>query len=286
MICPNCGASLPDTATLCYICRFKFSDELPESEKNTSELKRIESPISSASKTDKPQDRPVTGPNPELFSNVQSKGMSQSTNTSPKGNKQHDISGKGLLSAFGCVILAFAVMVYFSGSNDKKEEKNNAQTSAPEQETVQETAKEPANELDEYAYSLDGKKIEIYSYNGDQNRITIHPTYTVNGVSYKTNLSDFQLGMYSPKEIVFEEGIEEIPFAAFNGCSVTSVYYPKSVKLVYDLSLAYLDPPENGKTQIYYAGTEDEWNKVFTKYERKKIKDAESPEEKGESAAV
>lgn len=42
MVCPNCGAQLPDTATMCYSCRMKFNKSLPATERHTNELKPTE----------------------------------------------------------------------------------------------------------------------------------------------------------------------------------------------------------------------------------------------------
>ena len=65
-----------------------------------------------------------------------------------------------------------------------------------------------------------------------------------------------------------------------------SVFFPKSLKKIYDNTLSYLHP-DNGKIKIYYAGTKKQWKKIFKKYKRKTVKEAwnssDDPEEKGKA---
>ena len=46
------------------------------------------------------------------------------------------------------------------------------------------------------------------------------------------------------------------------------------MKCVYDTSLRYLHPEEESKIQIYYEGTGEEWNQIFSTYERQSVKEA------------
>lgn len=57
---------------------------------------------------------------------------------------------------------------------------------------------------------------------------------------------------------------------------VRSVYFPKTMTVMYDYTLSYFHPDEGEKIQLYYGGTEEEWNNIFTHYTTMQEKDSTS----------
>lgn len=144
------------------------------------------------------------------------------------------------------------------------------------------------NPIGDFSYKTKGKKVILKSYKGTDTKLEIKTSYKINGKNYKADISDFQVGIgnNSVKSVIFAEGFKKINNATFNSCDVQSVFFPKSLKKIYDNTLSYLHP-DNGKIKIYYAGTKKQWKKIFKKYKRKTVKEAwnssDNPEEKGKA---
>ena len=156
MICPNCGAPLPDTATMCYVCKFQFKDKLPDSESNTSKLGRIQFDGSDTKSEIKEPIRqhPLAyqkqqeAARKQAYSN-QSTQRFVATQTKKNGNS---ITLKGCFSAFIVVILVFAALVYFErGKKDDNSDSSSDsyKTSSDDTLNIQEAStkeQEPATE--------------------------------------------------------------------------------------------------------------------------------------------
>ncbi len=144
--------------------------------------------------------------------------------------------------------------------------------------------------ISDFDYELSEGNLKITEYNGKSEVLEIKSSYEIDDSVYKTDLSEFQIGIGNSKvaSVILEDGIEEINDAAFNSCDVKNVFFPKSMRLVYDNTLSYLHPDEGEKIRIYYAGTKDEWDEIFTEYERKTVKEAwessDNPDEKASAA--
>lgn len=143
-------------------------------------------------------------------------------------------------------------------------------------------------DIGDFEYEIQNNKIVLDSYEGKDDIIEIAASYVVDGIEYAVDMSEFQVGIGNDdiKTVILDEGITEVYDAIFNSSDVEVVFFPKSMEIVFDKTLSYLHPEEDDEyIQIYYAGTEDEWNKIFTKYERTEVGDAESAEEVGASLA-
>lgn len=124
----------------------------------------------------------------------------------------------------------------------------------------------PEIEIDNFEYTLENNVIKLNRYKGDSDAIEINPRYEIGGTYFETDIMDFQISSDSVHTIVFNEGIVDMNESIFNGCKVEQIYFPKSLKIMYDHTLAYLHPEEGTKIKIYYAGTHEEWNNIFTEY--------------------
>ena len=108
MVCPNCGAPLPDTAKMCYICKFQFDQSLPESEKNTSELKWIPTPLAVA------KQNAANTNGASMYQNSNANNTTQRFISSPLNRKQISISC--YLGLAGALIVALSVFAPFVGA--------------------------------------------------------------------------------------------------------------------------------------------------------------------------
>lgn len=141
------------------------------------------------------------------------------------------------------------------------------------------------NNISEFETETTDGQIKLLKYIGNDEVLTIYPTYEIGGQTYNTDLSNFMVHSKDVKCIIFEEGIEEIQTATFNSVNVEKIFFPKSMTTVYDYTLAYLHPDDGEQIEIYYAGTQDDWNNIFKHYERTKAEDTEPGEEMGKAIA-
>lgn len=106
-----------------------------------------------------------------------------------------------------------------------------------------ETVKLPANLKTFGGFTFDGTKIK-------EVRIP-------SGVTY---FGPYTFECYGLEKVYFEEGLESINDYnwGFSNSSIKEVYFPKSLKIIGMFMFGYA----NNITDIYYAGTEDDWKKV------------------------
>lgn len=134
---------------------------------------------------------------------------------------------------------------------------------------------EPAG-IEDFDYELSEDKVLLKKYIGNCETVIIPYFYNVDGSDYLTDLTHFQIGIGNrdAKTVIICEGIADVFDAMFNSCNVDTVYFPKSMNVVYDKTLSYLHPKGEDKIKIYYGGTREEWENIFTKYQGKDIESA------------
>lgn len=173
-----------------------------------------------------------------------------------------------------CFILVLIILFFnMTGSNDKKH------TSASSEKNLEVNIKP-----DDFSYSIDPDTINLETYNGDSDILEIKSSYEITGSVYNTNLSEFQISNHKVTTLILDEGITETKTSIFNGSDVEKIFFPQSMSMVYDYTLSYLHPKDENKVQIYYAGTEEEWNNIFTEYTSMGEKDS-TAEAVGQAAA-
>lgn len=122
-------------------------------------------------------------------------------------------------------------------------------------------------QIEDFKYSIDNSgNLSLEEYSGKNSTLKIESSYDVNGTTYPvTNLNNFQIGIGNRTidTFIISSGITEINNSIFNSCKVNKIYFPKSLSIIYDDTLAYLS---EDKIDIYYEGTEDDWNNIFTEY--------------------
>lgn len=142
--------------------------------------------------------------------------------------------------------------------------------------------------IEDFSYEVQGDVVSLGRYNGSENIIEIRPTYVIDGVEYRTDISNFYASGNSVGTIIIDEGFSEVNTAIFNSSDVHTVFFPRSMTNIYDYTLAYMHTSDGNLNKIYYAGTQDEWNAIFRRYERTKVEDAwagKDPEQIGHSIA-
>ena len=192
-----------------------------------------------------------------------------------------------------CLILTMTVFK----SDDDKESGTDAKTVTEVSTTTDENSdkKEPVkgvevtkegDPIDDFFYELSDDTVKLESCNTKKSVVTIHTSYIIDGKEYKTDISDFQVRDDRVTTLILDEGFTEVKTSIFNCCDVQNVFFPKSMTNVYDYTLSYMNPYDDGETvSIYYAGTQEEWAQIFTEYKRTKVEDAEFGEELGEALA-
>ena len=141
------------------------------------------------------------------------------------------------------------------------------------------------NSLDDFSFSITENGVSLESYMGKAKRLIIESSYEYGGAEYKTDLSNFQIGTSSVESLILSEGITEVKTSIFNSSDVKNVFFPASMACVYDYTLSYIHLPDGERAKIFYAGTQEEWNSIFTEYQRKAVKDADFGEEMGTALA-
>lgn len=118
--------------------------------------------------------------------------------------------------------------------------------------------------LSDFNYTIDGDTLHLNRYNGKETSVVFSNVYNIDGTEY--NITKLEGSMFlgrSVNTVIFKEGIQEISHAFFNGSKVEKLYIPASFSYIYDDSLAYLS---SSLKDVYYAGTQDQWNSIFTVY--------------------
>lgn len=169
----------------------------------------------------------------------------------------------------------------------RSKEENNVQKETKGITNVEVVKENPYGTIDEFDYEISGNEVFLHSFKGKNEILEIKSSYNIGGIDYKTNLSNYQVGIGNSniKTVILAEGITEVSKAIFNSSDVKKVFFPGSMTNVYDYTLSYLQPDYGELIQIYYAGTQEEWEQIFTEYHSKDISDAESAEEIGSSIA-
>ena len=118
--------------------------------------------------------------------------------------------------------------------------------------------------LSDFNYTIDGDTLHLNRYNGKETSVVFSNVYNIDGTEH--NITKLEGSMFLGRTVdtvIFKEGIKEISHAFFNSSKVEKLYIPTSFSYIYDDSLAYLS---SSLKDIYYAGTQDQWNSIFTVY--------------------
>ena len=272
MICPNCGAQLPDTATMCYSCRMVMNNNpnmnSQQQQFNTQNL-----------------NNPSSRPDPRNNMPSQITGMSKpkpyrGTNVVRNGNPnpQKKNENTGCLSFIIIIILAMAIIPNLTKHKDSSSNADSNQDSNTVETVTESTAEDVRNvesvandqsdtgitSIEDFSYSIDNGVLKLKEYKGSDKTVHIGASYLIDGQDYKTDLSEFMAGIGNHIDtIVFDEGITSVQENVFNSCDVQNIYFPSTMTEITAYTLSYLHPDEGTKIQIYYSSTEDNWKEIY-----------------------
>lgn len=176
------------------------------------------------------------------------------------------------------LIVIGVAMILFGVINGIRANKNDSKVDSAEAEL------KPAPGITEFDYSIDSDIVKLERYNGKNELLEIMPSYEIDGSTYNTDLTSFQVSSKNVKNVIIGDGITEVNTSIFNGSDVEKIYFPSTMIIVYDYTLSYLHPDEGTKINIYYAGSEEQWNNIFTEYTSMGEKDS-TAEAVGQAAA-
>ena len=176
------------------------------------------------------------------------------------------------------LIVVGVAMILFGVINGINANKNDSKADSKE------TSVKPAASITEFNYAIDSDIVKLESYNGRDELLEITPTYDIDGNTYNTDLTNFQVSSKKVNKVIIGEGISEVNTSIFNGSNVEKIFFPSTMSVVYDYTLAYLHPDQGDKIDIYYAGSEGDWNSIFTDYTSMGEKDSLA-EATGQAAA-
>ncbi|CUO53317.1 Uncharacterised protein [[Eubacterium] contortum] len=175
----------------------------------------------------------------------------------------------GILITAVCLIFFLTFWSCGSTTDEKDTPAPSYQTEnkAPVEESDQAENKilvdESERGIEDFEYEISDGQLKLLDYNGSNESLTIAADYKIQDVNYKTDLTDFQLGG-GVKTLIISEGISELYEAMFNMSDVEKVYLPSSLTVITDNTLSYLHGDE--LTEIYYGGSEEQWNSIFKHY--------------------
>lgn len=160
--------------------------------------------------------------------------------------------------------------------SDQKQENEDKEQRQKQEDKKKDLIKEATANIMDFDYKVKGKKVFLEQYNGSKETLYIKSSYKVKNKKRNTDLSDFMIGIGNSdvKFVIIDDGITKVKNAIFNSSDVEKVYFPKSMKIIYDNTLSYMHPDDGEKIQVYYGGSKKQWKKVFKKYERETVGEA------------
>lgn len=163
------------------------------------------------------------------------------------------------------ILLGVVGTLFGNKSSNNKQSTEVLNTEANIENSDTNTNENGITPLQDFDYIINGTTLVLNKYKGENSIINIANEYEVDGTTYKIDNVEGSmfLGM-SVKTVIFSDGIQGISHAFFNSSKVEKIYIPTSFTNIYDDTLAYIS---RSLTDIYYGGTQEQWNQIFTHYD-------------------
>lgn len=166
------------------------------------------------------------------------------------GNKVGKININKKKNNKGFVIIIFIVvclLLSFCGIEDSRESDNNSIWA------------QGYTDIEEFNYYIDGEKLYIKEYKGNDRKVKINSEYTIDNKKYKVvELMDGTFALESIESAIIPEGVKKMENNTFNSCGVKYVYLPSTLKEISSSFLDYFHDVE----KIYYGGSKKQWDKL------------------------
>ena len=155
------------------------------------------------------------------------------------------------------VILVFVFVVslagYNSSSNNENKKSQGIAITSDNTITISNNAEIKYTDIKKFDYQINGSSLKLERYNGSEKTVRIADNYTIDNNTYT---------------------VTELGDAIFNGSDVNKIYFPRTLNSITDNLLAYLSNEYDDHTDIYYEGSQEEWNNIFQIYEATSVSDA------------
>ncbi len=118
--------------------------------------------------------------------------------------------------------------------------------------------------LSDFDYYINGDHMVLQEYRGNDQQIWVGSSYETDGKSYPVTALDGCFRLKNITSVIVPEGVTAISSNTFSCCGVKNVYLPSTLTEFNGWNYFH-----NGE-KLYYGGTEEEWNALYTG-ERKDI---------------
>lgn len=150
--------------------------------------------------------------------------------------------------------LLFAVcLIAMVLSGGESGTKNSESTSTIEFQNVW---AEKATPLSDFDYYIDGNDIYLKEYQGNDKKVYIPSSYTVEGSEMSVVSLDGTFALNQITSVIIGDGVQSMSDNVFNSCGVEFLYLPSTLTNFNGWN--YFHDVE----KIYYGGTEEQWNQL------------------------
>lgn len=115
-----------------------------------------------------------------------------------------------------------------------------------------------ATQIESFDYYVDGDSITLTGYSGNEKKVNIPPAYDMDGKSLQVTFLDGTFTLDRITSAIVPEGVKSISDNTFNSTGVKYLYLPSTLTAFNGWH--YFHDAET----LYYGGTEQQWNKLFT----------------------
>lgn len=112
--------------------------------------------------------------------------------------------------------------------------------------------------LEDFDYYIDGETIVLKDYEGYNEKVNIAASYEMDGKKCKVVSLESTFTLESITSAIVPEGVKSIEDNTFNSCGVEYLYLPSTLTEFDGWTYFH-----NGQ-KLYYGGTEEQWNKLYT----------------------
>lgn len=156
---------------------------------------------------------------------------------------------------YGIIIAAWILYLLIGVTSDDSSNNETTQT----KEDSNSIWAEDYTSINDFDYYIDGNKLYIKEYEGEDSKIRINSKYTIEGKEYIVKeLIDGTFVSESIDSVIIPEGVVELEKHTFNCSDVKYVYLPSTLKEISSSFLGYFHDVE----KIYYGGSEEQWKKL------------------------
>lgn len=175
-----------------------------------------------------------------------------------KTKKKEKKEGKHkILKIIAIVVLGLGILGAILPESEEKEGKSGSKQSKSSAKSS--VWADEDTELEDFEYYVDGDKIHITGYNGENSKLKIGETYEVEGTKVRVaSISGAPFIFAGLESIIVSEGVEFLDSTVFNSCEAKYIFIPSTLNNVEDRFWDYFFQVE----KLYYGGTQEQWDSI------------------------